>query len=104
MKILRYLLLTATVALTAGVTVAQPAGAEAPRVSEAVAQPVVKVVRGHVEIHLPGDESRQVQVYALTGQLVKTVEVQPGVTVLELPAGYYIVKCDRLSQRVIVRS
>jgi hypothetical protein len=70
---------------------------------EVVQQPTVKVVGSHVEITLNGDEPRQVVVYALTGQVVKNVTVQPGVTTIELAAGYYIVKCDRLSQRVIVR-
>lgn len=73
-----------------------------PRV-ELTQQPTVRVVNGHVEVSLPGDESRQLMVYALTGQVVKNVVIQPGVTTIELPAGYYIVKCDRLSQRVIVR-
>lgn len=70
---------------------------------EIVARPQIKVSNGQVEINLPGEEARQVMVFALTGQLVKSVTVQPGVTVIDLPAGYYIVKCDRLSQRVIVR-
>lgn len=74
----------------------------AERVEDA-ARTTVKVVQGRVEIGIAGDESKQVYVYALTGQLVKTVTAHPGVTVLELPAGYYIVKCDGLSQRVIVR-
>lgn len=92
------------VALSAGAAFAEPVPAEGMRTAvEVAAQPSVKVVRGHVEISVPGEEARQVQVYALTGQIVKTVDAQPGVTVLELPAGYYIVKCDRLSQRVIVR-
>lgn len=70
---------------------------------EVSAQPSVRVVDGHVEISLPGEEPRQVAVYSLTGQLVKSIVVQPGVTVIELAPGYYIVRCDRLSQRVIVR-
>lgn len=91
------------VSLGAAAAYAEPASAESPRGIEVSAKPTVKVVRGHVEISVPGEETRQVQVYALTGQMVKSVDAQPGVTVLELPAGYYIVKCDRLSQRVIVR-
>lgn len=70
---------------------------------EVAQQPVVKVAGSHVEITVPGNEPRQLAVFALTGQLVKNVTVHPGTTTIELPAGYYIVKCDRLSQRVIVR-
>lgn len=71
--------------------------------AEMTVQPVIKVHNGVVEIMLSGNENRQVYVYSLTGQLVKSVNAQPGTTTIELPAGYYIVKCDRLSQRVIVR-
>ncbi|MEE1206990.1 MAG: T9SS type A sorting domain-containing protein [Muribaculaceae bacterium] len=81
---------------------AMPEAKDGARV-EVVAQPQIKVANGQVEIYLPGDEPKQVAVYALTGQQVKSVTVQPGTTVIELRAGYYIVKCDRLSQRVIVR-
>lgn len=67
------------------------------------ARPSVRVVSGQVVISIPGDESMLVYVYALTGQLVKHFTAQPGVSVLDLPAGYYIVKCGHLSQRVVVR-
>ena len=102
MKIFRYIVVALAVALSASAAYAMPEPAMGER-AEVAAQPMVKVVRGHVEINLPGEESKQVYVYALTGQLVKTVTATPGVTVLDLPAGYYIVKCDGLSQRVIVR-
>lgn len=104
MKIIRNILIAASLLCSTAATYAMPAGADASRQGvEMSAMPVVKVVNGQVEIHLPGDENRQVEVYALTGQRVKTVIANPGVTVIDLPAGYYIVKCDRLSQRVIVR-
>lgn len=83
--------------------VAAPVPADAHRMTETAQQVQLKVVNGKVEIHVLSDESRRVEVYALTGQVVKTMEAQPGVNVIDLPAGYYIVKCDRLSQRVIVR-
>lgn len=65
--------------------------------------PVIKVVGQHVEITVPGDQQRQVIIYALTGQVVKSLKVNPGMNSIELPAGYYIVRCDRLSQRVVIR-
>lgn len=94
------LLLISTVAAPCAVAADTSDGR--PQVEVAV-QPVVKVHNGRVEISIAGNESRQVYVYSLTGQLVKSVNAQPGTTSIELPAGYYIVKCDRLSQRVIVR-
>lgn len=104
MKIIRTIFATAVLLLSPAGAYAMPASGEMTRPGVDMATlPVVKVINGHVEIHLTGDESRQVVVFALTGQQVKTVTANPGVTVIDLPAGYYIVKCDRLSQRVIVR-
>jgi len=95
--------------LALGLFVAQGAGAMGAGVNTSVssvalaAQPSVRVVDGQVEISVPGDDNVQVVIYALTGQVVKTLTVSPGVTAIELPAGYYIIKCGKLSQRVIVR-
>lgn len=101
-KILAVMVIALSGAFVMPVLNAMPSEMGTPH-AEMTAQPAVRVVSGHVEITLPGDEPRDVAVYALTGQLVKTLSVQPGTTVIELPAGYYIVKCDRLSQRVIIR-
>lgn len=66
-------------------------------------QPQVRVLSGQIEITIPGDDSRQVQIYALTGQIVKDFVASPGVTLVDLPAGYYIIKCDRVTCRVVIR-
>lgn len=84
-------------------TAASAAGAPGSEQRIEEVRPSVRVVSGQVEISIPGDESMQVYVYALTGQVVKHFTAQPGVSVLDLPAGYYIVKCGHLSQRVVVR-
>ncbi|MDE6397325.1 MAG: T9SS type A sorting domain-containing protein [Muribaculaceae bacterium] len=73
-------------------------------VSQSVSpQPSVKVFPGRIEISVPGEEARQVVVYSLTGQVVKSFTAQPGVTSIDLSAGYYIVKCERTSTRVVVK-
>ena len=66
-------------------------------------QPQVKVVNGHIEITVPGDEPRHVSIYALTGQVIKSFVASPGLNTVDLPKGYYIVTCDRFSSRVIVK-
>lgn len=71
--------------------------------SVAVSQPQIKVLPGRIEISVAGDEPHQVAIYALTGQVVKTLTLTSGVTSIDLPAGYYIVKCDRVSCRVVVK-
>lgn len=69
----------------------------------AASQPQVRVLHGQVEITLPGEEDRNVTIYALTGQVVKSFTAVPGVNTVDLPKGYYIVKCDRVSCRVVVK-
>lgn len=102
-KILR--ILTVAISMTAipAVSYAEPAEAHEAAAAISVPQPVIRVVGGHVEITLPGSEARTVVCYSLTGQVVKTLVVNPGTTTIDLPSGYYIIRCDRYSQRVIVR-
>ena len=71
--------------------------------SVVVQQPQVRVLGNQVEITVPGSEDCQVSVYSLTGQVVKVVTAVPGVNIIDLPKGYYIVKCDRVSCRVVVK-
>lgn len=66
-------------------------------------QPSVKVLPGRVEITNPGEEARNVTIYSLTGQVIKSFVAQPGTTAIELNPGYYIIKCDRISMRVVVK-
>lgn len=66
-------------------------------------QPQVRVLNGQIEITVPGDEDCDVTIYALTGQVVKSLTASPGVTTVDLSKGYYIVKCDRVSCRVVVK-
>lgn len=77
--------------------------AEAPAQTVVASQPQVRVVGSQIEITVPGDDDRTVTIYALTGQIVKTLNATPGVTIVDLPKGYYIVKCDRISCRVVVK-
>lgn len=72
-------------------------------VEDATSEPEIKVAGQRVEIEISDDLDHQVMVYALTGQVVKTVKATYGTTVIDLPAGYYIVKVDRVAKRVIVR-
>ena len=43
-------------------------------------------------------------IYSITGQMVKDLEVAPGMDVtVDLPAGYYIVKTAQWSKRIVVK-
>lgn len=75
-----------------------------PFIHETASQSVELKIHGHqLEIVNGSAEARQVVIYALTGQIVKQFDAHPGTTVVDLNAGYYIVKIDRLSQRIVIR-
>lgn len=61
-------------------------------------------VRGHqLDIVISDDAQHQIVIYALTGQVVKSLTVQEGTTTLDLSPGYYIVKIDHTSRRIVIR-
>lgn len=97
-------LFVALAVLTGAISVyAEPADARDLSHTVTTSQPQVRVLGGRIEITVPGDEDCPVTIYALTGQIVKTLTAAPGQTSVELPKGYYIVKCDRVSCRVVVK-
>lgn len=69
----------------------------------ASSQPSIKTSTGAVTLIVPSDESVNFQIYSITGQIVKTATVSHGSTTIELPKGYYIVKCIHWSKSVIVK-
>ena len=56
-----------------------------------------------VEITVFEEGNHEAAVYALTGQLVKHAVLQEGTTHIELAPGYYIVRIDGHSARVVVK-
>lgn len=71
--------------------------------ADVVPEPQIRVVGQQVEIEISDDDSHQVMVYALTGQIVKNVTAEHGQTLIDLARGYYIVKVDKAAKRVIVK-
>lgn len=65
--------------------------------------PAMKAVDGGIEF-ISGKEknAKRFNIYSITGQMIKTLEVSDSAKV-ELPKGFYIVKCDDWSKRIIVR-
>lgn len=50
------------------------------------------------------EASMKFYVFSITGQMVKSVEVGGGDSVtVELPAGWYIVKCSLWSKKIVVK-
>ncbi len=102
-RILRILMIATAISAVSATTFAEPAENNESVANVAVNKPVIRVVGSHIEITLPGNDSRVVVCYSLTGQIVKTLTIHPGTTLIDLPTGYYIIRCERYSQRVILR-
>ncbi len=63
----------------------------------------IRVLRTGVEIVNDTRADCDVQVYAITGQLMKHVAAAPGTTVIDLAPGCYVVRVDGLSKRIIIK-
>lgn len=66
-------------------------------------EPVIKVIGNSVEVEISDDTQHSLTVYAITGQIVKNENIESGRTIIELPRGYYIVKVDKTSTRIVIR-
>ncbi|WP_302062571.1 adenylosuccinate synthetase, partial [uncultured Muribaculum sp.] len=64
--------------------------------------PTIKPVTGGLEITVSDGKAHEFYIYSITGQLVKRVKADYTLTV-ELPQGYYIVKCSSWSKKIVVR-
>lgn len=66
--------------------------------------PAMNVVGSTIELSL-GDRNSSVrfEIYSITGQLVKSVTVTSAPVKIELPKGFYIVKCDSWTRRVMLK-
>ena len=76
-----------------------------PRV-EQVSSDETTVIGGKGTIAMvAGDSDATFNIYSITGQLIKTVRVNAGTKVIiDVPKGFYIVKCSgRWSRKVVVK-
>lgn len=64
--------------------------------------PKISVQQGALSISNTSDTELIVDVYSITGQLIKRLRVPYGSVVLDVRPGCYIIKCDRWSKKVIV--
>ncbi len=102
MKRLLYIL-TLCVALAVGAVSATMAAT--PRI-EQVSSEETTVMGGKGTIAMvAGDNDVTFNIFSITGQLIKTVRVNAGTKVtIDIPKGFYIVKCaGRWSRKVVVK-
>ena len=99
----RKIAITGCIAFTASAISMPATYANEPIFSTATIQPTVKVVSGGIEITIQEESGCHVAIYAITGQLVKQIDIPSGGTTIDLPSGYYIVKCGNTASRVDIR-
>ena len=68
-----------------------------------LSEPLVSGHRGAIEITCPvNGRSYTFQIYAITGQLLKKIQLTDTTTNIAIPQGCYIVKCESWVKKVIV--
>lgn len=73
-------------------------------VTEAVSERAqARMVRGGIQLSAITSETVHFEIYSITGQLVKAVELRNDSQTIELPNGCYIVKCQHWSKKVLVK-
>ncbi|MDD6890090.1 MAG: T9SS type A sorting domain-containing protein [Bacteroidales bacterium] len=65
--------------------------------------PSVSVDKGYIELSAPEAETVKFEIFSITGQLIKAVTVKSSTVKVELPKGFYIIKCDSWTKRVMLR-
>lgn len=70
--------------------------------SENVASPSVYEGVGSVSIVNPGNEIT-FTIYSITGQVVKSFVMPTGNASIELPKGFYIIKCNLWSRKIVIK-
>ena len=68
------------------------------------AGPQIRVADGALELTAPDNAATRFEIYSITGQLVKAVELQAArAERIELPQGCYIVRTPGRSQKIVVK-
>lgn len=102
-KVLRHIIVAAMISVSALAAVANESDTNEGISTVVRTEP--KIVTGSqcIEIVISDEGSHEAAIYALTGQLVKHLSISEGTTHIELKPGYYIVRIDGQSKRVVVK-
>ena len=100
------ILLTLSLLMSSAAMAVSPAGVTTPQRAEAALQqttaPTVHGGNGRITFYA-GSETIVFSVYSITGQLLRTVRVAADTHItVELPKGFYIVKCGTQGSRKVV--
>lgn len=102
MKKLSHILIAMVMAGVFSPAVAHADNVEDSSIESIVVAPTMKSVSGGIEISANDDQTHHFYVYSITGQMIKSVDIQDS-QIIDLPQGCYIVKCSEWSKKIVVR-
>lgn len=103
-KALRYIFLLAAIACAAPFVVAKAADSIKSVSIENTDRASADVQINGTEIELQATTAMKFEIFSITGQLVRVVNVAPGQSVkIDLAKGFYIIKCDSWTRRVLLK-
>lgn len=102
MKKLSHILIAMVMAGVSYPAVAQSDNVDDNAIESIVIVPSMKPVSGGIEISANDTKSHHFYIYSITGQMIKSVDIQDS-QVIDLPQGCYIVKCSEWSKKIVVR-
>ena len=99
-----FVILVACLAMSCPVVLALPDGGAQQRVEASIGAPDVQGAQGRITFYA-GNNDATFSIYSITGQLVKVVRVPADQhATVEMPKGFYIVKCGgQWSRKVVVK-
>lgn len=65
--------------------------------------PGLRVTGSSLDLMCGDSVNVKFEIFSITGQLVKAVTVASGTARVELPKGFYIVKCENWTRRVMLK-
>lgn len=75
-----------------------------PRIEQADSKlPQVKIIGSQLELTAPDGETVKFEIYSITGQLVKTIELRGQSERLDLPQGCYIVRAPGCTKKIVLK-
>lgn len=100
----RKLLIALTLLMSLGVATADLAhGAPVVRQEVVASEPVLTARRGVIDIACPADgKTYTFQIYSITGQLIKRVQLSETKASIEVAKGCYVVRCEAWVKKIVV--
>lgn len=101
---MKKLILIIALLASGGLLQSEPAiAATVARQEISVAEPTLMIRHGGLEISCPPDgKAYTFQIYSITGQLIKKIQLSEANSFVELQKGCYIVKCEAWVKKAVI--